>query len=184
MVDGVSDWKQLMVASLAGDQMAYKRLLQSLYPAIQRYLFRKLGALAAEEDFVQECLLAVHRARHTYDSQRPFEPWLYTVCKYKAIELLRKRQIQWKREILDDEIVATKVSPDSKNNNDDLKSTMQEALEKLPPEMKRAVVLTKIEGLSTEEAAAQEGVSSQALRTRVSRAYKLLRKDLERDVDH
>jgi RNA polymerase sigma-70 factor (ECF subfamily) len=172
-------WRDLMTRAQDGDQGAYSELLSDLYPVVSAYLKKKLGALGADEDFVQECLIAVHNARQTYDSERPFSPWLFTVVRYKSIDILRKKQRIWKNELSDDEIVTNRAEESNSQVEED-KDLVKEALASLPDEMRCAVELTKIEGLATEEAAKMEKISSQALRARVSRAYKLMRKKLEK----
>ena len=172
-------WKELMVKALAGDQQAYGQLLTELYPVVSNYLKKRLGALGAEEDFAQECLMAIHNARHTYDSERPFSPWMFTVVKYKSIDLLRKKQRVWKNEVADEDLV-TNAAEDSNTKGEEDKELVRQALQSLPENMRRAVELTKIEGLSTEDAAKKEDVSAEALRARVSRAYKIMRKQLEK----
>ena len=172
-------WRDLMTKAQDGDQQAYSELLSDLYPVVSAYLKKKLGPLGAEEDFVQECLIAVHNARQTYDPERPFSPWLFTVVRYKSIDILRKKQRVWKNEVVDEDLV-TNQADETNSTVEDEKDLVREALAELPDDMRRAVELTKIEGLATEEAAKKEQISAQALRARVSRAYKLMRKRLEK----
>lgn len=177
------DWKNWMVQAQAGDEQAYAQLLEALYPAIFRFLKNRLGYFSVTEDTVQECLIAVHKSRHTYNPERAFEPWLYTVVKYKAIDLLRKQRLIWQREVSDDEFLATKATPSSKTINEEEIESLRVALDQLSPDLKEAVVLTKIEGLTTQEAADKLALSPTALRTRVSRAYKQLRQRMEKNLE-
>lgn len=171
-----------MAQAQKGDESAYQQLLADIYPIIQKFLLRKFGPLGTSEDIAQECLIAIHKARHTYDPKRPFQPWMFAVIRYKSIDFMRKKQKQWQREVLDDEYVATYRASDTNTQIEEERERVQEALSCLPPDMKRAVVLTKIEGLDTKEAALKEGISQVALRSRVSRAYKVLRKKMEREI--
>ena len=165
-----------------GDQKAYAQLLQGIYPVIQRFLIKRLGALGHDDDLTQECIMAIHKARHTYDSSRKFLPWMFAVVNYKAIDIMRKKQRIWSREITSDEIIAT-ISTDETNTEleEETSELVHAALNSLPDDMRRAVELTKIQGLDTKEAAEREGISSAALRTRISRAYKVMRKQLEKN---
>ena len=169
-----------MAQAQGGDGQAYEQLLTELYPVVRKFLTSKMGPSGAQDDIVQECIMAIHKARHTYDPQRSFMPWMFAVVRYKSIDILRKLQKQWAREIQDDERVATIAADDS--NNKEEASLVREAINNLPEDMRRAVTLTKLDGLDTKEAAEQEGISPVALRTRVSRAYKLLRENLEKEL--
>lgn len=175
-------WQYWMAQAQKGDEAAYKKLLDSIYPAIKKFLTYKFGPLMVAEDMTQECLIAIHRARHTYSPDRPFRPWMFAVVRYRSIDLLRKKQKQWKREVANEEYIATYRDDDSNKSVEAESEKIHEALSQLPEDMKRAVILTKIEGLNTKEAADKEGISQVALRSRVSRAYKVLRKRLEQEV--
>jgi RNA polymerase sigma-70 factor (ECF subfamily) len=64
-----------MAAAHRGDKRLYERLLRETAVAIDRYIRRRFRALSFVDDCVQESLLAVHNARHTYNPERPFRPW-------------------------------------------------------------------------------------------------------------
>ncbi|MFS2056493.1 sigma factor, partial [Variovorax sp. CT11-76] len=51
------------------------------------------------EDLVQECLLAMHNQRHTYQSDQPLTAWVHAIARYKMIDLLRAKS---SREVLQD----------------------------------------------------------------------------------
>ena len=50
---------------------------------------RKRVPAEAVEDVVQEALITVHKARHTYDPARPFGPWFYAIVHSRLIDVLR-----------------------------------------------------------------------------------------------
>ncbi len=61
----------------AGDRGAYERLMAELASTIEGYLRSRCRSDCASdfyEDCVQESLIAIHRARHTYDPRRSFRP--------------------------------------------------------------------------------------------------------------
>lgn len=64
-LDDESRWVGRMAQAQAGDGAVYARLLTELGSAIETYIRVCFGALDALEDRVQECLIAVHAARHT-----------------------------------------------------------------------------------------------------------------------
>ena len=69
-------WAELMCQAQQGDEKAYSLLLRDLSSALQKKLRRQFGYASFIDDCVQESLLAVHAARHTYQPHRPFKPWL------------------------------------------------------------------------------------------------------------
>ena len=58
---------------------------------IKAYLLSRFGPLEILDDCVQESLIAIHNARHTYDPNRPIRPWLYTIVRHKTIDMLRRQ---------------------------------------------------------------------------------------------
>ena len=83
-------WAGLMAAAQAGDRGSYSRLLRECTPMIRRVVRRGLNDDGVE-DAVQEVLLTIHRARHTYDPSRSFTAWVVTISQRRAIDLVRKR---------------------------------------------------------------------------------------------
>jgi len=70
-------WSRMMTASIAGDEGAYRRLLEDIgrsVRAMARGAFARAGVGDADvEDAVQETLLAIHLKRHTWDPEQPLE---------------------------------------------------------------------------------------------------------------
>ena len=83
-------WSLLMVSAQSGNEQDYQLLLTELAQAIEAYLFSRFGQQHFIEDCLQESLLAIHKARHTYDGQRAFRPWLFAIVRHKTIDYLRK----------------------------------------------------------------------------------------------
>ena len=163
-------WSAWMVAAQEGNEEAYAQLLAELYGCIEAFLRRMLHDPSEVEDCVQESLLAVHRARATYDASRPFRPWLFAIVRNKAFDAGRSRKRRPGALGEDaDRIEARSVDPASALD-------LEALLRRLPVREREAVVLTKFDGLPTAEAAAALGISGTALRTRVHRGMKQLKR--------
>src|SRR4029434_6807394 len=89
----------LMRLAQSGDQVAYASLLVLLTSATRQFARTRLGAVPWIDDVVQETVLAVHRARHTYDPGRPFAPWFYAVASSRLIDAVRRERRVTSREI-------------------------------------------------------------------------------------
>ena len=88
-------WSRMMTASIAGDEGAYRRLLEDIgrsVRAMARGAFARAGVGDADvEDAVQETLLAIHLKRHTWDPEQPLAPWVYAIARHKVVDALRRR---------------------------------------------------------------------------------------------
>lgn len=170
-------WRQWMRAAQGGDREAYEALLRALLPLLRRFTRRRVSDPEAAEDVVQDVLLLIHRARHTYRPERAFAPWWRTIARNAAIDYYRKRGRRTGRELpIEDFEIADEREPDTPQS---LAPELQEALETLPASQRQAVELIHLQGMSVAEAAEAAGVKPGALKVRAHRGYKALRRHLE-----
>lgn len=159
-----------------GNGAAYEDLLEQLYGYVRYILLARLGYSSEVDDLTQTCLLAMHRSLPTYHPSRNLRPWVQAIIRYKLADYFRAqsrcREFAQAEEILEIEHQAHADREQSAGMAEEVNISV--LLAKLPGDWAKAVQLTKLEGLSCEEAAKQEGVSAVALRKRVSRAYRKL----------
>ena len=150
------DWGRRMAAAQDGDAAAYESLLRELVPALRSVVGSRLRDFAAAEDVVQNVLLSVHRARHTYDPGRPFGPWLRAITRNAVVDALRARGKRSEREtaLADSDLLAD--DRESSRAAAPLSARMARALAELPPAQREAVELIQLRELSVVEAAAEE----------------------------
>lgn len=173
-------WAQLMVSAQAGHEADYQRLLTELSEVVDRYLRSRIGHHHFVEDCVQETLVAIHNARHTYDPRRRFRPWLFAIVRHKAIDTLRRQRSHQTtvERYRDEQLVGVQLA-----ENGSLESAVVRGrlIDALSPQYREAITLTKIDGLSTAEAAARLSISESALKVRVHRAIGRLKRLVEAD---
>jgi RNA polymerase sigma-70 factor (ECF subfamily) len=163
-----------------GDELAYRQLLTEIGSASERFLRRKIGTHHFVEDCVQEALVSIHEARHTWDPARPFRPWLYAIVRNKAIDELRR--VRRESGVFENPgAELPDMAAPAETAGEDGASVLGSALAALPAPLRDALVLTRLHGLSTAEAAARLRISGIALRVRVHRAVSRLRSLLEED---
>ena len=163
-----------MVAAQRGDAASYKLLLETLLPEIRKFAVRRLRDLAAAEDVVQNVLLSLHRARHTYRPERSFEPWFWAIARNALIDALRSRRVRAVREVpLEEALDSAEAEPERSLA---ISPELQRALESIPAAQRQAVELVQIEGLSVSEAALRAGTTPGALKVRAHRGYRALRR--------
>src|SRR5918992_3194108 len=92
----------LMVRAQDGDRQAYEDLLTRVSGLVRGFVRRRVGDAAWGDDVVQECLVALHRARHTYDPTRPFAPWMYAIAQNRLVDALRVQRRRLLRELRPD----------------------------------------------------------------------------------
>ncbi len=173
-------WRGWMVSVQAGDAAAYEKLLGELLVQLRGFVGRRVVDPSGREEVVQNVLLAMHRARHSYRPERPFGPWLYAVARNAVTDHLRARARRARREVsVDPGRLPEPAVPPATPGEDALSPELERALDGLPPAQREAVVLVQLEGLSVAEAAARVGVSQSALKVRAHRGYRALRERLD-----
>ena len=93
---------RLMTSAQEGDRQAYEDLLTRVAALVHAFVRRRVGDVQWSEDVVQETLVALHRARHTYDVSRPFAPWMYAIVQNRLVDALRAQRRRLLREIQPD----------------------------------------------------------------------------------
>ena len=162
----------------AGDQDAYAELLALLTSVTRQYTRRKSGAVPWVEDVVQETLISVHKARHTYDPSRPFAPWFYAIAAHRLIDVFRReRRISSKEqatEVLPEPETARAVDREGDVDMDKVRA----ALAALPSRQREIVEGLKLRDESVRDLAGRLGMSESAVKVTAHRAYQALKKML------
>ena len=175
-------WRSWMAAAQSGDRKLYELLLAELLPFVRTVVRGRVADPAAVEDIVQDVLLSIHTARHTYRSERPLLPWVRAIARNAVIDWGRRGVRMRRRESdVDVETVEQVVAPDLEGHPPRLSAGLERALESLPDSQRQAVLLLKVEGLTVNEAAERVGVSAGALKLRAHRGYETLRTLLGRE---
>lgn len=159
---------RLMAASQGGDRKAYTVLLEEASRWLQRFFARKVPP-AQVDDLVQEVLMSVHAKRASYDSARPFLPWLAAIARYRWVDHLRK---VYRRE--ENALEDFDGSEDSKEEAIMARVSLERLFEYIPDKQAEVIELVKIEGLSIREASGRTGQSESAVKVNIHRGLKKL----------
>jgi len=165
--------RTLFLRGLDGDAAAYHQFLQKLSAHLRAFLGKRLFGWPDEvEDLVQECLLAMHNQRHTYQPDQPLTAWVQAIARYKMIDLLRSKSV---REALHDPLEDDlAVFAESDTDASDAKRDLAGLLETLPDRQRLPIVHVKLQGLSVAETAAVTGMSESAVKVGIHRGLKAL----------
>ena len=179
MADQNDNLEELMKRSLTGDQSAYAQLLQATTRLLRPFLSKRLSIGSEVDDLLQEILISVHKARHTYDGERPYKPWVYAIAKFRLQDHLRAHYSDQLRHALDfDELEEYLLEPVTES----LMSyeSISGEVERLPEKQATILRLLHQEGYTSREVAEKIGMTESAVKVAAHRAYKVLRKNLER----
>ena len=188
--DDEQRWSELMRLAQQGDEEAYRQLLQELSKVISAYLYRQFGPVGFVDDCVQETLIAIHSARHTYQSNRPFKPWMNAIIKYKTIDLLRKQNRHSVFSASNDSEYTGNSSQLQQSSHERAIDTVKQIeaelssakiLKQLPEKHRKVLILTKLLGFTIDEASENLAISPGAVKQQVRRAIAKTRQLLKGD---
>jgi RNA polymerase sigma-70 factor (ECF subfamily) len=168
--------RDLVRRAQQGEEMAYAELLVLLTARARSYVrVRTRAPVAWIDDVVQEALMAIHDARHTYDAQRPFAPWFYSILHHRFVDMVRRETRVQQREVVVDVWPEPASGPAPEESPLDLDLVMR-ALATLPPRQREIVEGLKLRDESVRDLAGRLDMSIGAVKVTAHRGYRALRR--------
>jgi RNA polymerase sigma-70 factor (ECF subfamily) len=156
---------RLALAARDGDASALNRLIEGSYGQVWR-LCAKLVDEQCADDLAQESFLRAVRSLPTFRGEASALTWLLAVARNTCMDELRTR-IRLRRR---DESLMALRSVDNVEVDTSLEMALHDILARLNPERREAFVLTRMLGLSYDEAAEVCACPTGTIRSRVARA--------------
>jgi RNA polymerase sigma-70 factor (ECF subfamily) len=173
----------LVERTVAGDHKAYELLVLKYQRRIERLIGRMVRDTDLVEDIAQETFIRAFRALAQFRGEAQFYTWLYRI----AVNTAKKALVDMKRDPVvsesmlkggddDDETsgveneLTTSETPETVLAAKEIAATVNSAMEALPDELRQAVTLREIEGLSYEEIAEVMNCPIGTVRSRIFRA--------------
>lgn len=179
-----------MAAVAADEPGAFERLVSTYETRVKAGVARSIRDRSSVDDLAQEVFLRLYRARHRYQPTARFETFLYRIIFNLCVNHTQysNRRKAWS---LDAPIGADDEGPghdppDPRGGQplesleeDERAAMVREAVELLPDSQRRALILSRFEGLGYEEIGQVMDLSLQAVKSLLWRARENLRKQLQ-----
>ena len=173
----------LVERTVAGDQRAYELLVRKYERRIQRLIARMVRDVDLVEDIAQETFIRAYRALPQFRGEAQFYTWLYRI----AVNTAKKSLMEIRRDPVitegalrvgsdEDETSSTQIelsteeTPETVLAAKEIAATVNAAMAALPQDLRQAVTLREIEGLSYEDIAEVMGCPIGTVRSRIFRA--------------
>lgn len=181
--DAINSDAMLVERAVAGDQGAFELLVIKYQRRIQRLIGRMVRDVDLVDDIAQETFIRAYRALHQFRGDAQFYTWLYRIAVNTAkkflLELKRDPTVSENAFKSDDDGDETSwagneptasETPESLLAAKEIASAVNQALEALPEDLRQALTLREIEGLSYEEIAEMMNCPIGTVRSRIFRA--------------
>lgn len=164
----------------------FEELVDRYHAQVYNIAYRMAGNAADAEDLTQDAFIKAFRSFGRFRRDLPFVNWIYPIVRNLYIDSLRRKPKHPNlplQEEKDDgvhtyEIPDWDADPARKTLSAEFEEKLQEALLKISPDFRMAVVLCDIEGMSYEEIAEAMKCSPGTVRSRIHRGRRLLREYL------
>jgi len=179
VTEKTDSFEALMRRANNGDKRAYAVLLQETSRILRPFLARRLNSSAEVDDLMQEILISIHKARHTYDGERPYKPWAYAIARFRLHDYLRVHYSDHLRHAIELSDVENSL-PDPVTKSAMTYESISGELRGLPRKQAAILKMMHQEGYTAKEVANKIGMKESAVKVAAHRAYKILRNKLER----
>ena len=172
----------LVERCVAGDQKAFELLVIKYQRRIQRLIGRMVRDVDLVEDIAQETFIRAYRALAQFRGDAQFYTWLYRIAintaKKALMDLKRNPTVSENNYKSDDEDETSRVenelttseTPEAVLASKEIAQIINTAMQALPEELREAITLREIEGLSYEEIAEAMNCPIGTVRSRIFRA--------------
>lgn len=180
--------KILLEKAKSGDVEAYEELVKSHYTIVYNIALRMLSNTHDASDLAQEVFIKIFKSIKNFEGKSSFKTWIYRITinlcydeykKKKHISIVSyDEQIENKN---DDYGIQTNneiKTPEKSLLDSEIKGVLNDAINKLPKNLKIVVVLRDIQGFSYEEIAQILKCPQGTVKSRINRAREYLRKEL------
>ncbi|MDC1311211.1 RNA polymerase sigma factor RpoE [Burkholderiales bacterium] len=176
-----------------GDKVAFEMLFTKYQRRVSRLVSRFVRSDAEVEDIVQESFIKAYRALASFRGDSAFYTWLYRIAVNTAKNHLvsaSKRPIsltQFEKsdddDFEEDRFMSDTSTPESELITKQIAETVNKTMDELPADLREAIMLREIEGMSYEDIAEAMGCPIGTVRSRIFRAREAISQKIKPMLD-
>lgn len=184
--------QQLVQRVQRGEKSAFDLLVLKYQHRVLKLVGRFVSDAAEAQDVAQEAFLKAYRALPSFRGDSAFYTWLYRIAINTAKNTLvsnRRRPVEFDLDLQDPEQYDRHArlkevdTPEGVLLTDEIREVVERAMQQLPEDLRTAIVLREIEGLSYEEIAEAMDCPVGTVRSRIFRAREAIDKKLQPLLD-
>ena len=187
--------RELVNAACAGDENAFRRLVEPPRAALHAHCYRMLGSVHDAEDALQDALLRAWRGLCAFNGKSALRPWLYRITTNACLDALARRRTSafgrssaphgergaearalraepvWVDPYGDETPADGEPAPEARyEQREAVELAFVAALEHLPPRQRAVLILREVLGFSAREVAASLGTTVASVNSALQRA--------------
>jgi RNA polymerase sigma-70 factor (ECF subfamily) len=179
------DIDALIERCLDGDQAAWEEIVRLHRRKVFNIAYKFVGRQDLAEDLTQEVFLKLYRSLDTFDRRANFQTWLISVSRNLCID--HYRSVRKEREVVNRDVDPADLTPAAPDRNvqavleqRDRVRLLRQALDRLPPALRTAVMMRDIQELSYQEIAGRLDLPEGTVKSRINRGRTELARQFRR----
>jgi RNA polymerase sigma-70 factor (ECF subfamily) len=188
------DWSLIVARCMHGDSGAWAELVKANHRRVYALCYRFTGSPHDSEDLTQDVFLKVYGNLANFDMAKgSFQTWLTTLTRNLLVDHFRRSRQQRVTDSIDagwedseeqsiaEKLADTHRSPHEQAASKEIERMVQEALTRVSPELREAVILRDLQDMDYKEIAAVLKIPEGTVKSRISRGRAELARLLERN---
>jgi RNA polymerase sigma-70 factor, ECF subfamily len=175
---------QIIQRCLSGDQAAWESIVRLHWRKVFNIAYKFVGKHDEAEDLTQDVFLKIFKSLNTFDRRANFQTWLISVSRNLCID--HYRSVRKERETINRDVdpgdlspVSASVSPHAQLELRDRVTLLRQALGKLAPTLRTAVMMRDIQELSYQEIADRLELPEGTVKSRINRGRTELARQIQ-----
>lgn len=169
--------REIILGIMEGHEDCFKAFFMEHYSKFVSFVYAITGSREAAKDIVQEAFLKIWMKRRTLDPEESLKNLLYVIVKRDSLNYMSRHMSRIER------IKSEHGSPSQEDVIDEVDSkqmltSAMKVIDQLPPQRRRAFVLSRFTDMSNEEIASQMGLSVNTVNRHINLAVKELKKNI------
>ncbi len=163
----------------SGDEKFYKSVFYEYYPLLTYFAKKYVNDLDIAREIVQDFFVKLYEKRFSINIDSSFKSYLYKSVYNSCINYLNQVTLreQHHRQIKSQGYEPTGFTEDEINMTE-LENKIYREIDKLPAQCRRIFKMNRFDGLSNSEIAAKLKLSKRTIETQISKALRILRKNV------
>ena len=169
-----------VLSAQAGSHEALDDLFRSIQVPLFNYILSMVEDRALAEDILQEVFIRIYRKLRWLKEPTAFRPWAYQIATREVFRQMKREQ-RWSDQIRDEDQLNS--IPDFRPKEvfpDELVEALPKLIDNLPPRSRAVIVLRYLHEMSLVETAAVLAIPLGTVKSRISYALKILRRQFDR----
>ena len=169
---------------LGGDQAAWESIVRLHWRKVFNIAYKFVGKHDEAEDLTQDVFLKIFKSLNTFDRRANFQTWLISVSRNLCIDhyrSVRKERETMNRDVNPDDLtpVSPTASPYAQIEQRDRVTLLRQALDKLAPTLRSAVMMRDIQEMTYQEIADALALPEGTVKSRINRGRTELARQIQ-----